>query len=232
MAKDPAFLFYPGDYLRDTQCLSEKAQVAYDRIMCEHMRNICKDVSKIGITKDKLNFFTKRLNEDEKNDLMSVLVKNGDIFQIEWVAISIYKRKNYSESRSKNRSSKNQKDVKTYVHHMENENEIVNDNVIVLKGGMGENAEGLCWDIEQYLLKSQKDMEAVCMNTNKTIDELKTILTNFHLWNVQNEVYPKKPLPLLAGFTRWVINDKKFNKNGSHSKLPSEVGRTLKRDKL
>jgi hypothetical protein len=83
MAKDPAFLFYPGDYLRDTQCLSEKAQVAYDRIMCEHMRNICKDVSKIGITKDKLNFFTKRLSDDEKNDLMNVLIKINTIYQIE-----------------------------------------------------------------------------------------------------------------------------------------------------
>ena len=29
MAKDPAFLFYPGDYLRDTQCLSSNAQASY-----------------------------------------------------------------------------------------------------------------------------------------------------------------------------------------------------------
>lgn len=123
MAKDPAFLFYPGDYLRDTQCLSEKAQVAYDRIMCEHMRNICKDVSKIGITKDKLNFFIKRLNDDEKNDLMSVLVKSGDIYQIEWVALSICKRKNYSDNRANNRRRKNKTHMKTYDDHMENENE-------------------------------------------------------------------------------------------------------------
>lgn len=127
MAKDPAFLFYPGDYLRDTQCLSEKAQVAYDRIMCEHMRNICKDVSKIGITKDKLNFFTKRLTDDEKNDLMHVLEKSGEIFQIEWVALSICKRKAYSDNRAKNRLGKNQKDMKTYDSHMENANEIVNE---------------------------------------------------------------------------------------------------------
>lgn len=129
MAKDPAFLFYPGDYLRDTQCLSEKAQVAYDRIMCEHMRNICKDVSNIGITKDKLKFFTKRLNEDELNDLMNVLVKSGDIFQIEWVALSICKRKAYSEGRAENRKGKKNKDMFTYDSHMENENE--NENVLV-----------------------------------------------------------------------------------------------------
>lgn len=136
MAKDPAFLFYPGDYLRDTQCLSEKAQVAYDRIMCEHMRNICKDVSKIGITKDKLNFFTKRLNDEEKKDLLSVLIKNGDIYQIEWAAISICKRKNYSDNRAENRRGKNKKHMKTYVSHMENEieNEIENENKIEEEG--------------------------------------------------------------------------------------------------
>jgi hypothetical protein len=96
MGSDPAFLFYPGDYLRDTQCLSEKVQVAYDRIMCEHMRNIC-------ITQQRLKFFTKRLNKKELDELMSVLVNNENGYHIEWVFQSIEKRKAYSESRRKNR---------------------------------------------------------------------------------------------------------------------------------
>lgn len=120
MAKDPAFLFYPGDYLRDTQCLSEKSQVAYDRIMCEHMRNIC-------ITQEQLNFFTKRLNEDEKNELLFVLNKIKGGYQISWVSESICKRRSYSESRANNRKGKNKKDMKTHDNHMENEN--VNENV-------------------------------------------------------------------------------------------------------
>ena len=128
MAKDPGFLFYPGDYLRDTQTLSEKAQVAYDRIMCEHMRNIC-------IRQDQLNFFTKRLNEDEKTELMFVLVKVNGGYQIEWVAESISKRKAYSESRRKNREGKSNKDMlntsSTYDKHMENE--IENEDVIEVK---------------------------------------------------------------------------------------------------
>ena len=66
MAKDPAFLFYPGDYLQDTQNLDCDQQVAYDRIMCEHMRNIC-------ITKQQLNFFTKRLSDDQREELMLYL---------------------------------------------------------------------------------------------------------------------------------------------------------------
>lgn len=125
MANDPAFLFYPGDYLRDTQCLSEGAQVAYDRIMCEHMRNIC-------ITQAQLDFFTKRLNDDEKAEIKMVVVKTTGGFHIPWVTESIKKRREYSESRRKNKLSKGKSEPNTsstYVQHMdnviENENEII-----------------------------------------------------------------------------------------------------------
>lgn len=118
MAQDPAFLFYPGDYLRDTQCLSENVQVAYDRLMCEHMRKIC-------ISQDQLNFFTKRLTEEEKTELLMVLTKVEGGYQIAWVAESICKRKAYSESRRNNRVGKSNNISKTYDKHMENENEIV-----------------------------------------------------------------------------------------------------------
>lgn len=120
MANDPAFLFYPGDYLRDTQCLSEKVQVAYDRIMCEHMRNIC-------ISQDQLNFFTKRLTEDEKQELSMVLTKSEAGYQITWVAESICKRKAYSKSRSENRKGKKENTSLSYDSHMENENENENN---------------------------------------------------------------------------------------------------------
>jgi hypothetical protein len=130
MAKDPAFLFYPGDYLRDTQCLSEASQVAYDRIMCEHMRNICEDMSKIVVSKQKHKFFTKRLNDDEMEELSTVLIETEDGFQIDWVAQSMAERKAYTNSRSKNRSKSNKKNPekatiisKTYDQHMEDEDE-------------------------------------------------------------------------------------------------------------
>lgn len=122
MAKDPAFLFYPGDYLRDTQCLSEKSQVAYDRIMCEHMRNIC-------ISQQQLNFFIKRLSDEEKTEVTSLLKKVEGGFQIEWVAESICKRRDYSKSRAENRKGKSKNISSTYVKHMEIE--IENEDVIV-----------------------------------------------------------------------------------------------------
>ncbi len=130
MAKDPAFLFYPGDYLRDTQCLSENTQVSYDRIMCEHMRNIC-------ISKKQLKFFTRRLSEDELEELLMVLTEVDGGYEIQWVSESILKRRAYSESRRNNRTKNTKKDnnhmnniSSTYDKHMENENEDVNEGVI------------------------------------------------------------------------------------------------------
>ena len=118
MAKDFAFMFMPGDYLRDTQCLSEKTQVAYDRIMCEHMRNIC-------ISQSQLDFFAKRLNGEEKSELLRVVIKSDIGYYIELVSESINKRRSYIESRRKNRGGKQEEDVidisKSYVPHMEDE---------------------------------------------------------------------------------------------------------------
>jgi hypothetical protein len=127
MAKSPGFIFYPGDYLRDTQCLSEQVQVAYDRIMCDHMRNIC-------ISQQLLNFFTKRLNADHKLELMPVLTPIEGGFQIGWVADSILKYNAYRASRGKNRAGKSKEHMKiisiTHEKHMESESD--NENDIVL----------------------------------------------------------------------------------------------------
>lgn len=132
MAQDPAFLFYPGDYLRDTQLLSLESTAIYMQIACYHMKNIC-------LTQGKLNLFIKSLSEEDKIGLIEVLHKNEDqTYQIKWVTDSIEKRRKYSESRRNNRKKKENNSFKkdkhisniskTYVHHMENENE--NENVI------------------------------------------------------------------------------------------------------
>lgn len=108
MPKDPAFLFYPGDYLRDTQCLSEKAQVAYDRIMCEHIRSAV-------ISEQQLKFFTKRLTEDEKEELAMTLTKCEGGYKITWVAESIEKRQAFTESRRQSRLKSDEDQVRIYI---------------------------------------------------------------------------------------------------------------------
>lgn len=126
MAKDPAFLFYPGDYLRDTQCLCEQSQVAYDRIMCEHMRNIC-------ISKEQFKFFTKKLTPEQTEELLFILTETKNGYQIDWVVESINKRRAFSESRRNNRTGKVKKHMKTYVKHMEIEIEIKDEYKDIIK---------------------------------------------------------------------------------------------------
>lgn len=164
MASDPAFLFYPGDYLKDTQCLSEETQVAYDRIMCEHMRNIC-------ITQDRLNFFTKRLNAEQKKEILSVLTKIEGGYEITWVAESLLKRRNYSDSRRKNREGKTTVKAehmnnisKSYVPHMENEieNEDINTITVAINTFLkrkSQNTMEVRSMVQQWVKAGYKDIQ-------------------------------------------------------------------------
>ena len=130
---DPAFLFYPGDYLKDINLLvGPETHVVYNQIMCFHMRNIC-------ITHDQLNVFIRSLNDEQKTSLMMVLDQVDGGYQIKWVAESIEKRRKYSQSRRANRSKsktsnsrKKEEPKKTYVEHMVNENEnVIEDEIDV-----------------------------------------------------------------------------------------------------
>ena len=139
MAKDPAFLFYPGDYLRDTAHLTDVQRSMYDTIMCRHMKKIC-------FTYEDLHRQFRNSDPDDIQELVDVMeeVSPGE-YSIEWVRDSIEKRRAYSESRRKNRAKReekkekineeNEKDMnnicKTHVVHMENE--IENENKEVIK---------------------------------------------------------------------------------------------------
>lgn len=116
--------------------MSEKVQVAYDRIMCEHMRNIC-------ISQQQLKFFTKRLNSEEISELLSVLTEMPGGYQITWVADSILKYNAFRDSRSNNRKGKTKEHMKktsaTSVKHMENESGNVNEDDLSDRGVGKEN---------------------------------------------------------------------------------------------
>ena len=122
MAKDPAFLFYPGDWLGGTLGMSFEEKGAYLELlmlqfnrghMTSHM--IGQTVGQLWETiKGKFEldsdglYFNRRLDEEKE------------------------KRQNYTKSRNNNRFGKNQhqnNDINTLGHmtpHMENENEDVN----------------------------------------------------------------------------------------------------------
>lgn len=116
MAKDPAFLFYTGDFATGTQFFNNEQVGVYIRLlMAQHQHGrlsekqvkiICPNYDYDVISKfekDEQGFFyNKRLEEE------------------------ISKRKAFSESRSKNKKGKTKEVIntsKSYDNHMEDENE-------------------------------------------------------------------------------------------------------------
>jgi len=224
MAKDPAFLFYPGDYLRDTQCLSEASQVAYDRIMCEHMRNIC-------ITQQQLKFFTKKLNDLEKEELMMTLKEIDGGYQIEWVAESICKRKDYSESRRLNRTKKHKNISSTYDKHMENENENENRNINEdrEKGGVGEKGKEPNLPelhTQKYYEKSLDDdvwQEQVCRSTKKEPYQIPKLLEQFNADMLARQEYHPTIRDYRSHFVNWVKKSETETKKNKKSNAPLTI---------
>lgn len=117
-SKDPAFLFYTGDFSTGTQFFTDEQVGKYVRLLMaqhqhghlyeKHMIQICKTHDKDIFAKFKQDvnglYFNQRL-EDE-----------------------LVKRKKYSESRSKNRKNKNISS--SHEEDMENEDIIINTNKV------------------------------------------------------------------------------------------------------
>ena len=118
MAKDPAILFYTGDFITGTLTMTDEQRGKYILLLClQHQKG--------GLTeKDMLNI-CKTYDED----VFEKFIKNSDgKFYNKRMEYEILKRKAYSESRSINRRGKI-KTSKTYVNHMEDEDE--NKDVII-----------------------------------------------------------------------------------------------------
>jgi uncharacterized protein YdaU (DUF1376 family) len=114
MAKDPAFLFYPGDFTTGTQFLTHAQVGVYMRLLlAQHQHGHLTDEQVIHIS----------ISYD--NHVMSKFIKDSDNkWYNERLEEEILKRKNYSESRGKNRVGKESKKIisNSYDSHMENKN--------------------------------------------------------------------------------------------------------------
>ena len=121
MAKDPAFLFYTGDFTTGTQFLSDEQVGKYIRLlMAQHQHGRLSEKQVIIICKIY------------DNEIMSKFKKDDDgFFYNERLESEVSKRKAFSESRSNNKKGKT-KDLfmtsKSYDNHMEDENENKDEN--------------------------------------------------------------------------------------------------------
>lgn len=114
MAKDPAFLFYPGDFNTGTQFFTDDQVGKYMRLlMAQHQHG--------HLTEDQVIFICKSYD----NHIMSKFVKDSKgLWYNERLETEVIKRKNYTESRSKNKEGKTKSKIisKSYDPHMENKN--------------------------------------------------------------------------------------------------------------
>jgi uncharacterized protein YdaU (DUF1376 family) len=112
MAKDPAFLFYTGDFCTGTQFLTDEQVGKYLRLlMAQHQHG--------HLTEKQVLHISKSYDKD----VMMKFIKDSDgLWYNERLEIEIEKRRNYSESRKKNKQGK-KNTSKSYDSHMDNKNE-------------------------------------------------------------------------------------------------------------
>ncbi len=118
--KDPAFLFYSSDFLTGTMLLNMEQKGKYITLLClQHSKGRLSE-------KDMLH-----ICGSYDADVFGKFVKDEDgFFFNERLSIEMQKRKAYSDSRRNNRIKKDVSNIsKTYVSHMENENENINENI-------------------------------------------------------------------------------------------------------
>lgn len=98
MAKDPAFLFYPDHFTSGTQFFNDEQVGKYIRLLCaQHQHG--------HLTEKQMNHICKSYDDD----VFSKFTKDDDgLYYNERLELEITRRRKYSESRSDNRSNKNQ----------------------------------------------------------------------------------------------------------------------------
>lgn len=182
MAKDPAFLFYSSDFLTGTMFFSDEQVGKYMRLLCAQHQNG-------SLTEEEMLKICG--NRDDKIFNKFKQGKDG-LFQNQRLTAEVNKRKKYSASRSKNIGKRWSKEGKplsgkkiddihmkntcnTHVIHMENENEIENRDIKVLKDKKkkhryGEYKHVFLTDEEKQKLKN-KFGTAGALEKVKNLDE-------------------------------------------------------------
>lgn len=131
MAKDPAFLFYPGDWLGGTMLLTRHQKGCYiDLLMAQFNSGpLSLDAIKTVLGQDQAvwTVLQVKFKQDPKG-----------LYYNEKLATEIEKRKNYVSSRSNNKSGRKSYD-KSYDNQLNNrmENEDENEIRDEIKGGAG-----------------------------------------------------------------------------------------------
>jgi len=167
VAKDPAFLFYTGDFSTGTQFFTDEQLGKYVRLlMAQHQLGHLqeKDMLKICKTHDK-DVFDKFV-KDDSGLYYNVRLEN-----------EIIKRKNYSANRAENRRKKNISD--SYVPHMENKNKDISiNNTLTIDNGTWESEKRLFRNAEEWQMKQCTEFKLSKTQIIESVEEFLRELDN------------------------------------------------------
>jgi hypothetical protein len=195
MGKDPAVLFYTSDFISGTLTMTDEQRGKYILLLClQHQKGVLtkRDMMNICKTYDKDVFCKFEIDKD------------GNLFNKRMLEES-EKRKEYSKSRSLNRSHK-----KTYVEHMENENENISLSTNI-------EEEKMKIDLEQHLLHCWgRDGNVSALIKTKLIDLMKIYSRDKVLWAIEEAAkHNAKNLAYVTGILEKHGNKKNDSKSGS-----------------
>jgi len=165
MAKDPAFLFYPGDASNDTQFMNRLERGAYfDLVKGQRLYG--------GYTVVQLRKILGNDFESVWPSLELVLEFDGERYFVGWLKSSISKRDDYSKKQSERVKKRWNNDGNTTVlPKIVNENEIVNETGIeIRKESVRENQfqKPTVLEIQIYLLEKYPDAVKTGIETFST----------------------------------------------------------------
>ena len=203
MAKDPAFLFYPGDWLGGTMLLTRHQKGCYiDLLMAQfNYGPLSLEQIKILLGTDQASWTV--LQAKFKKDA------NGNFFN-EKLATEIEKRKNFVSSRGDNKRGKTKSYNKScenhMINHMENENVNKDENEIS-SFGKSENllkTNPKIEEVERFFLQQggTKEQASAFFNRYEAVE-----------WKIRGTPV-KNYLPLIGNFIKnWNENQKNGTKN-------------------
>ncbi len=167
MAKDPAFLFYPGDFMSGTLFMTDEQVGKYIRLLlAQHQHG--------HLSENQVNFICKTYDKD----VMSKFRRDeAGLYYNERLEIEIVKRREFCQSRSKNREGK--KSISnSYVTHMENRNKNENTDEIIEIGEPKKFSVAIkpkyvgqrpvrIYDLKEYFSQQMQLLELERANLNK-----------------------------------------------------------------
>lgn len=220
MAKDPAFLFYPNDWIGGTMGMSFEEKGAYIELLMMQFNRGHMTTHMIGQVVGQIwDKIKHKFVQDEQGNWYN-----------ERLEIEKEKRKNFTKSRRNNISGNNQHSKKKILSghmdghmttHMENENVNENVNIIIkgkkyLKNDFGNLPDQYIQSItEQMFFIKQKRIEKNKIHNLWEAFKLEK-LTGDKFYNNESEVYQH--------FTNWIKTQKfENNEQKSHSEKRTDA---------